>query len=492
MIAFIRKYFVMAVSILLGLLFMYAAMSKMLDFENFQVQLAQSPLLSAYAGFVSYAVITIEILVSVALCLKSFRYVALFASLALMVAFTVYIYLILNYSEFIPCSCGGILEKLGWKEHLIFNIFFVVLTSVAIFFLAKYNRQNLWRTLLMVSCMTVLSTGVVVSMFLSSEHIIKKENNFTRRFLLHPVIADRRLDLKMNSYYFAGSADDVIYLGNKTAPLVLTAVDLALRSTSVQRVSLDQSNYPFRNLQLKVKGKFFYLFDGTVPIIYRGQLGNSSAVTISYKDAYFTQLAVLDSTKFAIRVQKSTDNEYAIASLNLNDNPKLMIRDQILQKQIDGVFDVDGLLRSTADGKKQVYTYAYRNQFIVLDSSLKIINRLNTIDTTSRAKISVKQLKNGSNKMSAPPFSVNKGSAIFENLLFNLANLKGKFEPKDIWKYSTVIDVYRTDMDKYIGSFTIEHRNGLAMSDIMVQGQYLFVLLGNEMIRYRIRKNVFR
>lgn len=61
MIAFIRKYFVMAVSILLGLLFMYAAMSKMLDFENFQVQLAQSPLLSAYAGFVSYAVITILI-----------------------------------------------------------------------------------------------------------------------------------------------------------------------------------------------------------------------------------------------------------------------------------------------------------------------------------------------------------------------------------------------------------------------------------------------
>ena len=31
------------------LLFVYAAVSKLLDFENFQVQLGQSPLLSAFA-----------------------------------------------------------------------------------------------------------------------------------------------------------------------------------------------------------------------------------------------------------------------------------------------------------------------------------------------------------------------------------------------------------------------------------------------------------
>lgn len=38
------------VCLLLVLLFVYAAISKLLDFENFRIQLGQSPLLSAFAG----------------------------------------------------------------------------------------------------------------------------------------------------------------------------------------------------------------------------------------------------------------------------------------------------------------------------------------------------------------------------------------------------------------------------------------------------------
>jgi hypothetical protein len=35
------------------ILFTYAAISKLIDFENFQTQLGQSPLLSAYAASIS-------------------------------------------------------------------------------------------------------------------------------------------------------------------------------------------------------------------------------------------------------------------------------------------------------------------------------------------------------------------------------------------------------------------------------------------------------
>ena len=51
------------ISLLYIMLFVYAAVSKLLDFENFQVQLGQSPLLSAYAGFISYAVPVIELFI---------------------------------------------------------------------------------------------------------------------------------------------------------------------------------------------------------------------------------------------------------------------------------------------------------------------------------------------------------------------------------------------------------------------------------------------
>lgn len=491
MIAFIRKYFVMAVSILLGLLFMYAAMSKMLDFENFQVQLAQSPLLSAYAGFVSYAVITIEILVSVALCLKSFRYVALFASLALMVAFTIYIYLILNYSEFIPCSCGGILEKLGWKEHLIFNIFFVVLTIVAIFFLAKYNRQNLLRTLLMVSCITVLSTGVVVSMFLSSEHIIKKENNFTRRFLNHPIIEDRKTaDLDNPEYYFAGWDNDHVYLGNRTFPQVLLTVDTGFNKQNQTKIVPDNLKHKFANIKIQVLSPHYYFYDGSVPVIFKGKLGDERAKTLSFQDAYFNQLIVVDSNHFALRTQSGRNKELTLGSLELHPQPLVKTYPNILEKQIDGVFDVDGNLIFDRSIKRLIYTYLYRNEFIVMDKNFQIERRLNTIDTTRIAQIKITELGDGRHKMNAPPYKVNRQSAVYRGLLFNQSDLMGKHESREEWNAAKVIDIYRTDRQEYIGSFYIYNKKDRKVKDFIVTEKYLYVLLGDEIARYRIRDNI--
>ena len=104
------------ISILLMILFVYSALSKLLEFQNFQAQLGQSPLISAYTGFVSYSVLIIEFLIALLLAFPKSRYIALLASFGLMLMFTAYIVVILNYSSFVPCSCGGILEEMGWKQ----------------------------------------------------------------------------------------------------------------------------------------------------------------------------------------------------------------------------------------------------------------------------------------------------------------------------------------------------------------------------------------
>lgn len=489
---FIGKHFVKIVSILLALLFMYAAANKLLDFENFQVQLAQSPLLSAYAGIISYGIITIELIVAVMLCLSDSRQVGLYASLGLMSAFTIYIYLILNYSDFIPCSCGGILEKLGWTEHLIFNICFVVLSALGIFVLVIKNKGKTWNAILLSISTVIVSCLVVIILFISSENIIKKENNFTRRFLQHPIFDDKMVNLSVNSYYFAGIADGNIYLGNPTTPLFLAKIDTGFQKLTRVKITLDKKNYPFRNIQLQVKSPYYYLFDGNVPIIYRGKLNDSLAHTISYGDAFFNQLSVLDSMKFVLRTQKRADKQYSIASLDLNRNPKLELKPAVLEKQIDGVFDVDGMLGVEAGADKVVYTYYYRNEYIVMDNNLNILKRLNTIDTTKNANISVTKLSDGRKKMNAPSFSVNIGFALLGDLILNRSNLKGKHEPAGSWKTSSIIDVYRTDEQRYIGSFYIRNKNGNAMSAMISDGIYLYVLVDNELQRYRIRKDAFK
>lgn len=126
---------------LTALLFIYAATSKVLDYENFIIQLGQSPLLSAFARWMSATVPMTEIILAIGLFIPRLRFVSLLGSFTLMVMFTAYIYIILNYSAFVPCSCGGVLEKMTWNQHLIFNFIFVVLIGIAITLIPIRNTK---------------------------------------------------------------------------------------------------------------------------------------------------------------------------------------------------------------------------------------------------------------------------------------------------------------------------------------------------------------
>lgn len=472
-----------------ALLFCYASISKILDFENFQVQLAQSPLLSAYAGFISYAVIIAELIIAVLLCVKSTRLAGLYLSLGIMISFTVYIYLILNYSDFVPCSCGGILEKLGWTEHLIFNILCVLVAFVGIYILQQQRERKLYGTIVTSVAISLVSAGVIICLFLSSENIIKKENNFTRRFLLHPVIEDKTLQLDNKNYYFAGNDEHNIYLGSKILPQTIIKVDTQLVHIEKTKITPDNLDHRFRNIRVQVKFPYYYLYDGTVPVIFRGKIGDTSARTISYGDAYFSQIVVQDSSRFALRTQSRGNMQFVLAGLNLAEREKLVLYPSILERQIDGVFDVDGRLISS-NNHNLIYAYTYRNQFIVMNDSLQVEKRLNTIDTTTRAKIKITALSNGKHKMEAPPMKVNRLSAANRNLLFNQSDLMGKLESKAAWKKAKVVDVYHIDKQMYVGSFYIYNKENQKITDLMATDKYLFVLRGNEVIRYQFTKPI--
>ncbi|PQA89859.1 hypothetical protein B0A69_21945 [Chryseobacterium shigense] len=122
------------------LLFCYASISKIMDFENFQIQISESPLLSAYAGFLPFAIVVLELIIAGLLCYRKTRNVGMIGSFILMLIFTGYIFYIIQTSENLPCSCGGILEKMSWNQHLIFNIGCVLLAAIALAMNIKYSR----------------------------------------------------------------------------------------------------------------------------------------------------------------------------------------------------------------------------------------------------------------------------------------------------------------------------------------------------------------
>ncbi len=122
------------------LLFCYASISKIMDFENFQIQISESPLLSENAGFIPFAIIILELIIAGLLCYRKTRNVGLIGSFILMLIFTGYIFFIIRTSENLSCSCGGILEKMSWHQHLYLNIGCVVLSVIALGLNLRYSR----------------------------------------------------------------------------------------------------------------------------------------------------------------------------------------------------------------------------------------------------------------------------------------------------------------------------------------------------------------
>lgn len=132
------------ISALFILLFVYAALSKLTDFQKFRIELGKSPLLNSYAGVIAVAIPGIELLISSFIAIKRFQYYALYFGFSLMIIFSAYIVVILKFSPYVPCSCGGILQNMTWHQHLIFNSVFVIMGAIAILLYTK-NEQDLIR-----------------------------------------------------------------------------------------------------------------------------------------------------------------------------------------------------------------------------------------------------------------------------------------------------------------------------------------------------------
>lgn len=124
--------FIDVVAFLFVLLFVYTATSKFLDFTLFREQIADNAFLAPFAKIIVWFVPLSEIVISIMLLSPNWRIRGLYLALGLMVVFTTYIILIMNFSKHIPCSCGGIISTLSWREHVIFNSAFMLLGILAI------------------------------------------------------------------------------------------------------------------------------------------------------------------------------------------------------------------------------------------------------------------------------------------------------------------------------------------------------------------------
>lgn len=338
---------------------------------------------------------------------------------------------------------------------------------------------------------TVFGAGVVILFFNLSEHMIHYENKFIRRFPQHVAQEIHQADLSYNSYYFAGSYNDKIYLGNYTAPLQVMELDSTLKIRKIHHIKLKQQHLAFRSPQIRVKDQSFFVFEGIVPYIFKGNTTNWKAYLRINSGYYFSHLEPIDSVNMAIRYMKPKRGESLMGTLNLSDTTKVKYAPLLLQKQFDGIFDTDGSFHFNSQLNKIVYVYLYRNQYIVSDPDLNLDYRGNTIDTISRAQIKLAKLKNSNMKtFSKPPLIVNKLIAMEGNLLYVNSALPGLYESEDIWKTASIIDVYDLTNKTYRSSFPIYNIGDKKLKSMCVSNNYLYALIGEKIVCYKLRKHL--
>ncbi len=127
-----KSTFVVVVSSLFVLLFVYTAISKWLDVDSFKAVIAQSPLIGSFSIILSWLLPALELWIAGLLLCKFTRRIGLYAALILMLVFTSYIIYLLLFSSHLPCSCGGVLKYLSWRTHLLFNLGWILLAVAAI------------------------------------------------------------------------------------------------------------------------------------------------------------------------------------------------------------------------------------------------------------------------------------------------------------------------------------------------------------------------
>lgn len=478
------------------LLFVYAALSKLLDFNHFHIQLGKSPVLGSFADLVVWLVPTVELILALLLCFERTRYQALVGALNLMVMFSVYIIIILNWSSYIPCSCGGILSEMGWTEHLVFNLAFVLLGLGGASLQMGKTKNHLGsskipmpgrkgRFLLTVAGSLSFSILLVAGLFLLSEHESHRNNGFVRSFPHSPISRIRGWKLPYNSYYIAGIQGKDAFLGNLAAPSHLLKVELDGEVPKSIRLTLTRSEaIAFSAPRVEIRPPFFYLFDGDVSVGFRGRTHDWNGHLVWKGRQRFLQFQPVQGDTVLVSGLHENQSNIGFIGKGL---PQFPAMPQLLKRQSDEIFDTDGMLLYNRELGRMVYVYYYRNKFVVSDLGQHHHYEGSTIDTISKPVLEVAYDDEGRTRtLAKQPVFVQLQACTSGRYLFVKSKRLGRYESDEMLDQASIIDVYNLEEQTYEFSFYLYDFEGERIKSFSVEGDRLLGITDKHLVLYRL------
>jgi putative oxidoreductase len=137
-----KQIFIIVPTILILALVSYALTARLLDFQHFRDEINNQPLPKTWTLWIVYSTILLEIGIITALLFERSRLAGFYISLVLMTIYTLYsVAILLHFFPYVPCSCGGFIEKLTWLQNLTLNLVLLCLSLLSIIVHRRLDKK---------------------------------------------------------------------------------------------------------------------------------------------------------------------------------------------------------------------------------------------------------------------------------------------------------------------------------------------------------------
>ncbi|MBL7872088.1 MAG: hypothetical protein JNM78_10780 [Cyclobacteriaceae bacterium] len=337
------------------------------------------------------------------------------------------------------------------------------------------RRNQIILVLITVSCLVVI---ILYWVTLPNRNL---KNGFTR--MIHATVQPAHsIPLGRGLYDFAGVIGERCYLYQVAKPdRLLEIYDGNLTDTLFIHNPFDQS----RAAEIKIAFPFFYWSDLSRYRVYTGSITHWN-LTEEFPHPTFYAEYLPTPSGVLYRPLNPEKDLYQLAKHTHADTIEGV---GLLEKQLDGLFCTDGMLRFDEETDQVVYIYFYRNEFICAGTMLTLLYRGHTIDTTSRARISVGS-HGGYHTLSSPPHLVNRLATAYQGKLFVNSNLIADNEQPADFSRADVIDVYNLTSGAYGFSFYLPRLSDDRITRFTLFEDGLYALYPDALVTYKFDHSI--
>lgn len=468
------------------LLFMYAALSKLEAYDVFRVQLSKSPFITRYATLTAWSLPLGEILTALALLVPYTRLLGLFSSLFLMSMFTAYIFAMTHFSYFVPCSCGGLLSRMSWEEHLYFNIACVLL-AVAGIFVGKPGK----RAPLLVLSSIAAPVGLIYILYSFTYQPNKEDNGFKRNFSRLAVIPMDTLPAKLTYGLLCGVTPHNLYVELVRPKNRVLQLGWDLKNARYYSFGLPADEKIWSRLSFQIDSPRVNIFAGNGPDVFKGDLDSAGHVLEHhYPYPLFMRGFAFADGEYLFR---AFDNPGTCAQMPFvlwdpEDNRQIRKINPFTSSNNMGL-ESDGLMGFDTLTGQIAFVQFYKNGILTMDSDFHLGPFIKTIDTVLHGRTSAGSYREDGDLRFAnntPQFFVNLNADMHDGMVYINSLLRADNENKDGFDAYSDIDAYSLKTHQYQYSIKVPRLNNRKIMSFRILDDKLAACYPDGIVTYEL------